>query len=310
MPSWLVKAAVQRTIGALPHAHRWNELLQTRVSRSLELTRAKFSDRLNATRTHLGHLRQHHRAAPGSFSVLEIGTGWHPVVPIGLWLCGAREVQSWDVAAHATPERLRVTLRRFVEADAEGLLQRHLPDADGHRVTQLRNVLCDGPVAELRERCADLGVVFRVGTLERNLRALPVPDLVTSYAVLEYLAERELADLLLALRQVSRAGTVMSHWIDYRDEYAYFDKHISHFNFLRFPGWLWAIINNPLIPLSRLRLTDHRHALLSAGFRVVQEDAVHGDRAELARVPLAAQFRRYPLDDLLALDAWLVAVPG
>jgi hypothetical protein len=46
-----------------------------------------------------------------------------------------------------------------------------------------------------------------------------------------------------------------------------------------------------------------------AGFRIVDEKIRQGEEADLARVPLAEEFRVYPTDELLALDVWLVCMP-
>src|SRR5262245_39669240 len=57
MPSWILKPCVQRSVGALPAAHFWNELLQQYISRSQNFTDEKFNDRLDACRIHLEHFR-------------------------------------------------------------------------------------------------------------------------------------------------------------------------------------------------------------------------------------------------------------
>ena len=101
----------------------------------------------------------------------------------------------------------------------------------------------------------------------------------------------------------------MSHWIDLSDEYAYFDSKITPYNFLRFSPQSWRWINNPLIPLNRMRISDFRRVIGHAGFRIVDEKIRQGEEADLARVPLAEEFRVYPTDELLALDVWLVCMP-
>jgi len=89
MPHWLIKSAVQRVISTLPASHKWNEFFQNRVTRSLELTDSRFEARLEYCRRHFEHLRDLRPGGGDGFTVLEIGTGWFPVVPVGLFLCGA-----------------------------------------------------------------------------------------------------------------------------------------------------------------------------------------------------------------------------
>ncbi|MEA2915741.1 MAG: hypothetical protein QOJ15_7822, partial [Bradyrhizobium sp.] len=93
MVSWLTKAIVQRGMGALPNPHYWNELFQNRMTRSLNLTKERFQASLRNCRNHLEQLQRFGSPATGSgFSAFELGTGWFLTVPIGFFLCGAREV--------------------------------------------------------------------------------------------------------------------------------------------------------------------------------------------------------------------------
>ncbi len=124
MGSWLVKALAQRAIGALPNPHYWNELFQDRVTHSLELTEERFEAGLRNCRSHLEQLRRFGPAATSDgFSAFELGTGWFPTVPLGLFLCGAQEVWTWDVAPLLRRDRLEGTIRRFLEFEEEERLE-------------------------------------------------------------------------------------------------------------------------------------------------------------------------------------------
>ena len=101
----------------------------------------------------------------------------------------------------------------------------------------------------------------------------------------------------------------MSHEVDMIDEYSYFDSSITPFNFLRFSDRAWRLINNPLIPLNRLRVSDFRECFPEAGFTVVEEVVKRGSPEALARIRLAPRFARYDPSDLLVLMAWFVAKP-
>ena len=100
----------------------------------------------------------------------------------------------------------------------------------------------------------------------------------------------------------------MSRSIDLKDQYSASDPRITPFNFLRLSDLAWRCINNPIIPLNRLRVGDYRRAFGENGFRVVEESNESGNPADLARTPLAARFRGYPLEDLLVIHTRLVAV--
>ena len=75
------------------------------------------------------------------------------------------------------------------------------------------------------------------------------------------------------------------------------------------PDRLWRWLNNPIIPLNRLRISDYRRFFNESRFQIVDEISVRGDPADLARTPLAPRFQGYAVEDLLVLYTRLVAVP-
>jgi hypothetical protein len=311
MASWLAKAIVQRSIAALPNPHYWNELLQGRLTKSLELTDARFDCNLRNCRNHLEQLRRYGSTARCSFSAFEIGTGWFPVVPIGLFLCGAREVWTWDVAPLLKLDRLKFAIGRFVEFGEMQKLHDHLPILP-ERLAALREVmtLCESSkrlkAAQLLER---LGIHYRIGNASRSGLPPQSVDLIVSDVVLEYLSPEELLEILQEFRRIAAPDAVMSHSIDLSDQYAGFDSRITQFNFLRYSDWLWRLLNNPIIPLNRLRASDYRRAFSESRFQIVDETSLRGDPVELARTPLAVRFRGYSVEDLLVLHTRLIAVP-
>ncbi len=310
MQSWVLKAMTQRLIGFLPNPHYWNELAQTHITDSIQLPPDQFEVKLGACRTHLEHLRAVRRATPRHFSALELGTGWFPVVPIGLFLCGASPVWTWDIVKHLRLDRVRFALNSFLRLDVARELERHLPDLLPDRVQKLREVAADRSTmapAELLER---LSIHYRIGDVMRSGLPCGSVDLFTSFGVLEYLPSEALVPLLRAFLHVAATDAVMSHYVIMEDQHAFFDRAITQFNFLKFSDRAWRWLNNPIIPLNRLRITDYRRALRNAGFRITDEAVeLRGDPAVLAKVRLARRFRAYPEEDLLVLRAWLAATP-
>jgi len=307
MASWVIKAAAQRAIGVLPWPHYWNGLLQERVSGTVILDETRFVDKLARAR---GHLRAYAARAgetpPGR--VVEIGTGWFPVVPLALWLRGAGEVHSFDLADHLDDARLAATLARFAEFRRDGRLDALLPGIDPERASRLDSLARAGAAPGLLRAMEAHGFRYRVGPLATASLPTGSADFVFSTAVLEYLPYGALVALLREEARLLADDGCDSHWIDMGDEYAYFDTGITPFNFLRFPGWAWRLINNPIIPLSRLRIDDYRRAFAAAGLRIVTEEPRRGAATDLARVPLAPEFSGRPREDLLVLDAWVSCV--
>jgi hypothetical protein len=148
-----------------------------------------------------------------------------------------------------------------------------------------------------------------VGDARRSGLAGASIDLIASTDVLEYIPRDVLLGLLVEFRRISSPQGVMSHKVDLTDEYAFFGSSITPFNFLRFSDRAWQLINNPLIPLPRLRVSDYRECFREAGFAGVAETLTRGDPTTLERIRLAKRFAGYDPSDLLVLTAWLVARP-
>jgi Methyltransferase domain len=178
------------------------------------------------------------------------------------------------------------------------------------RLMRLREVMafCDLPGAPKPEELLEqLGIHYRIGNASRSHLPAQSVDLIVSDVVLEYLSPEQLSEIVREFRRIAAPKVVMSHTISLDDQYAGYDPGITQFNFLRLPDWAWRWLNNPIIPLNRLRVSDYRKAFNESGFQVVDETSKLGDPAHLARTPLAARFRGYPVDDLLLVHTWLVA---
>ncbi len=301
MARWIVKALVQRTIGFMPNPDYWSDLVQRKIASSVNLSYPFFLSRLNVARKHLDSFNEENCPA----EVLELGTGWFPVVPIALRLSGASNVCTCDIVERVSPERLSATLQAFSRAAEDGELGRRFPSIDHALLTQIQNF--DSMGRTCVEGLRSLGVDYTIGdTPGAHLPPASV-DLIVSHAVLEYISEPLFMELLNAFRRLLKSDGAMSHWIDFSDQYAYFDKNISPLNFLKYPDWAWRLINNPIIPLSRLRIDDIRRLFANAGFEIYEEETVKLDENAMQKLPLAREFTDRDIEDIRVLDAWISA---
>jgi hypothetical protein len=307
MPGWKLKSALHRFINRLPCPRLWNELFQAHVTRSIEPTEGRCEAKLRDCRAHLEAYLAHSPAPREDFSAFDLGTGWSPVAPVGLALCGAREVWTCDVAPLLTRGRTRRALRQLAGMADRGALQRLLP-ARPDRLDLLRRAL-ERRLWSPADLLAPLGVRVLVGDARRLELADASCDLAVSVDCLDEIAEPVLAGILAELRRVISPRGVVSLSLELADLYSYFDSRITAFNYMRFTDEEWARYDSPLTPQNRLRISDYRRLLRAAGFEVVHERNTAGDREDLRRVPLAPRFRSYPEEDLLVTRSWMTARP-
>ena len=308
MPHWLIKSAVQRIISVLPRSDWWNEQFQTRVTRSLDLSPARFELRLNYCRRHLENFAKAAPATSPNFSALELGTGWYPVVPVGLYLCGAEAVWTFDIAPLLRRARVEQMLQLFVEYDRRGILSQWLPQARRERLARLHEVLAATTAADTAESMLEaMNIHARVADAQSTGLPDGSIDLFVSTSVLEYVPAAVLSNLLEEFRRLARPGAVMSHFINLLDEFCHFDRRIGPFNFLKYSGRQWRWLDSPLLRKNRLRVSDYRAAFNSAGWPLVGEDNESGWLEQLKSIRLAPEFQNYSQADLLVIRSWVTS---
>ena len=307
MPHWLIKAALQRGISWLPSSHKWNELFQRHVTRSTELTAERFEARLEYCRWHWDHFRRLLPARARAFRVLEIGTGWYPIVPLGLYLHGADSIWTFDIDPLVNGPRLACAVAMFDDYAARGQLQKFWPDLLPQRLTLLRALRTGNSTPDPVAQLESLGIHLRVQDASQTGLPPNSVDLMVSTGVLEYIPPPALTAILTEFNRIATPGAVMSHYLNLIDQYSYFDRSLNRLNFLKFPARQWKYLNSPLTWLNRLRISDYRALFHAAGFQIHTEENTLGTEDELAGIRLAPEFQKYSKDDLLVLFSRVVA---
>jgi ubiquinone/menaquinone biosynthesis C-methylase UbiE len=240
-----------------------------------------------------------------NFAALELGTGWFPIIPVGLVLAGASEVYTVDMHDLTDRDRTIQTLERFEVMLGNGQLA--LQNADAR--ARARELLDRARGMSGHELLAEMGIRAILG----DARKLDLPgaslDLICSNNTLEHIPADVIAAMFTEFRRLLRPGAVMSHFIDMADHYALFDRKITRYNFLRYPESVWRVFNNELHYQNRLRLPDFRALHEQRGFEVLEEENRKEPLEVLRSVPLTSRFADYAEDDLAVYDTWMVSRP-
>lgn len=228
-------------------------------------------------------LRELARTFEGA-TILEIGSGWFPSIPIMLALGGGKRVLMSDLRPHMDEITFGATLRFLREVMPED-----------QRLRAIR-ALRDLPVEYLTpfDACA-----IPDGTI----------DFVISRTVLEHIPPHDLLDLLRALRPKLARGGLMVHLIDHSDHLEHTDKSISRINFLTWPKWVHLLVNFLMMDgENRLRHHEYRSIFERAGFQVVNELAeVHEPtRARATSLALAPPYSSMTPEQLASLTSLYV----
>jgi SAM-dependent methyltransferase len=232
--------------------------------------------------------------------VVEVGSGWHPVIPLVFHFAGARKMTMVD-QSRLMDARLLDSALRFVA--------RHAGEGAAHGVTLSVSPDADAATGAFEAALARLGLEYRAPF---DLRDLPDAscDVLVSRAVLEHIPPGVLVTLVGHMRRVLRPGGCICHVVDNTDHYAHRDGAINYVNFLKYEDWQWRLLTlGPLSYTNRLRHSDYRRLFAGHGFDILLE-RTNVDARSLESLPgmqLARAFRGQDPQDLATATSLFVA---
>jgi len=298
---WQLKCVVDNCKGVLPFQDKFRKLKRHLVPYRPSLTRAQLVIEEGMMQV------QWLREAAGSLqdkTVLEIGSGWEPLVPLLFALCGVDRVYLADsnylldsASLHGTLEIIRLSKERIVEKlkiDPQQFDRKFASDSSS--------------VGEFIER-------FRFTYLapcdcQRLTFGGSVLDFVISRAVFEHIPPEIIDGILAETRRILKPGGLICHFIDNSDHWEHSDKTISRINFLRFSDrtFRWTHLNR-LDYQNRLRHVEYAKMIKKHGFETVRDERIidAGLIAALPALPLAPRFREFSAEDMVTTDSRFLA---
>ena len=138
MSVWIVKAVIQKVISFLPRSQKINYLFQKHVTKGVYLTDDYFIDRLLHAQNHVSYFSKYTKTND-SFNVLELGTGWYPVIPIYMFLSGASKIYSVDINNLVSEKNLKQTIAKYCQFYKSGELNKYMKEIDEDRLNVLFN---------------------------------------------------------------------------------------------------------------------------------------------------------------------------
>lgn len=306
MAIWILKAAIQKTISFLPFRHNINFFFQKYITKGVRLTDELFSSKLHHCQQHFLAHTVHGNKKP-SFKSLEIGTGWYPIVPIGLYLCGAEKIYSADIKSVLNKERLLETINKFIEFHNNGSLVKFLPAYQIEKINNISALLSANK--SINELLALLNIELLIGDITKvDIQQLPKIDLINSNNTFEHIPPQILHVILEYFHKIIAKDGVMSHFIDMSDHFAHLDKSISAYNYLKFSEFQWKLIDNSIQPQNRLRICDYTTLLKNTQFEIVFEEPIIDSVISIEKVNLNREIKNtYTNDCLKVTHVLLVA---
>lgn len=306
MKKWILKAIIQKGISVLPYKHQINYLFQKFITKGVQLSPQYFEDRLIHLKEHLSFY-QKYRGDLSECHALELGTGWYPVIPIGLFLAGAKDIKSIDISPLTHKDKVLLTMKLFLEWEKAGQLKPYITPLP-ERLASLQRLVENAQELDLTALLNEVHISYLVG----DARSLPLPDasvnFITSNNTFEHIYPAILKDILIDFKRVLQPKGLMSHFIDMSDHFAHLDPSISIYHFLRFSEKQWRWIDNDVQPQNRWRMYHYRELYANLGIPIAEEKNRPGDLIALHQQPIADTFSKIAEEELAISHGYVVSV--
>ncbi len=206
MRNWKLKATLQKSISVMPMSREINHAFQKYVTKGVELSDDYFYDRLNHASDHIKAYQRVFDLKKLEFS-LELGTGWYPIVPIALFLCGVKDIYTIDIENLTNKGNFRKTIQRFIEAKNFKTLISFIPyREDKMRFLEGLNENYDTLTFE------KILHLFNIHLLVGDARALKLKDqtmnLIHSNNTFEHINPEILSQILIEFKRVLNRSAI------------------------------------------------------------------------------------------------------
>lgn len=281
---WRLQILTRTILGRIPFGNRFRELKRHVFGYRPD------PDNLLNTVENLKQMKSELEALGRTFhgsSVLEIGSGWFPAIPLMLAAEGVKHIYLSDQTAHMDQITFKATL---------DFLRKNFPDA-AH--LQRINCLDDIPASYLAP--------FNIDKIANKSI-----DYIISRTVLEHIPAEQMIGFFQTLRSRLAPNGLMVHMVDHSDHLEFNDKSISRINFLTWSRRQHAWINL-LMKEGGNRLRHHEYLPLFklAGFRVLSEKTfMHEATYEMAKkLKLSAPYSGMTPEQLSVLTSIYILAP-
>lgn len=242
--------------------------------------------------------------------IVEIGTGWQPIIPIFFWLLGCEKCTSFDITrllqASLVTDSVNQLLR-LLKSPNNIFDKTFLSSIRSDRLKALHEVNTKN-IDEIFDLC---NLIYQAphNALSSDLQNESV-DIVFSNEVLEHVPESEMKLLFPEIYRILRVGGLMVHNIDLGDHFSHTDSAITRINFLKFSASAFSKYNSRFLYQNRLRIPAYKQLIKESGFSIVSED-INVNKDALRKLPsvqIHADFSKYTPEELCTINYCVIAM--
>jgi len=303
---WKLKAVVQKTISFFPQQEKLNYFFQKHITKAVKLNDEHFGNKIMHSRDHIAFFNKH-GITGAEKQIIELGSGWYPVVPILMYLSKSGQVTSVDIQSWMTKETQITTIKKFMEWRDKGKLQKYISNIDEERWSNLIEIVEHPDHHTLDSINKTIGLKL----LLQDARSLKLEDssidLICSNNTFEHIFPNVLEGILKEFLRVIKPEGVMSHFIDMSDHFAHFDHDITIYNFLRYSHNKWKMIDNDIQPQNRLRFKDYLRMYKENNIPIIETEHRNGSINDLRKQNIHAEYQNYSEAELAISHCYIIS---
>lgn len=198
----------------------------------------------------------------------EVGTGHIPIVPIGLFLCGAGLIVTVDLHRRIEYGLTRDSLR-WISCHRKEIFAIYREVVDEVFFDDRFALLCkykNDPSAFFHK--AGIKYWAPMDAADTRLPEQSV-DCHFSINVLEHIPQIVIKDIFIEAKRILKPDGITIHFIDLSDHFQHQDNSISKINFLRYSEDKWEkIAGNQFAYCNRMRINEYTKLFRKIGFNI------------------------------------------
>jgi len=299
---WWMKALFQKFLSMLP--------MGAHVNSAISRMFAGHDSRVDLLTKIVPNLKRHLQAWDiykgkrlDEITVLEIGTGWDLNTALLLHLWGVREVITVDIVRYVS---FRHAVRG-IRAIGEYIDRLKMPGVSGNEIeSRCENLLRCRTLREITQK-GNIRYIAPVSKPYREIESNLV-DFWLSTAVFEHIAPADIERILQHMMRVLKTGALVSHIIDLKDHFAYFDRRLPYNHFLRFSEEAWEFWAGNSIAYTNRLFARNYESLFSKYLKVIELVRVEEKQGEPLPMELIdEELRQTPVEEFRIGEVQLVA---
>ncbi len=293
------KCLIQNIFSVLPKGEILNYIFQKKITKTLPPNNDVFFEKVETAYCHYNNFKNHNKLMYTHGKYYEFGAGWTLTIPLSMTFLGF-EVYCIDIRKLIIPDLINDSLNKF------HINKNKLP----FKFEKYVNPLNNNEILKALSEQYKLNYIAPKDARKTGFKENSF-DFISSSATLEHIPKNDILSILRECYRILSPGGVLSMTIDYKDHWAYFDKEISVYNFLKYSDKQWEKYNPSLHYQNRLRHSEYLEIISQTDFKVIKvvpELPDDREKQELSTLSLFDKYKRFDKDDLAIKGSEIVLI--